>query len=180
MYQFMLFSSSIFFQFPLNWFVPFKGQRFRPFWFLLMCSACDFSFHSVQKCHYYTSLLWTENTIPTIVQCSAYRRLHHVPLYFPWSEQLLAGLFWITLTLPGNFPQNFRWTHLHPSKRWVIISKKRVYVIIITAENMLMCCFSKTEKEPENHHFACHHQVTKTRWLSGYWMVIISLHKPTR
>ena len=52
--NFMLFSSSkCFFPFPLNWFraifVPFKGQRFRPFWFLLRCSAWDFSFHSVQN-----------------------------------------------------------------------------------------------------------------------------------
>ena len=44
---------NVFLQFPLNWFraifVPFKGQRFRPFWFLLRCSAWDFSFHSVQN-----------------------------------------------------------------------------------------------------------------------------------
>ena len=44
---------NVFLQFPLNWFraifVPFKGQRFRPFWFLLKCSAWDFSFNSVQN-----------------------------------------------------------------------------------------------------------------------------------
>ena len=41
----------------------------------------------------------------------------HVPLIFR-DQNNYARLFWITLTLPGNFPQNFRWTHLHPSKRW--------------------------------------------------------------
>ena len=88
---------NVFLQFPLNWFraifVPFKGQRFRPFWFLLRCSAWDFSFHSVQKCHSYTSLLWTENTIPTIVQCAAYRRLHHVPLIFRDQNNYSRGFF---------------------------------------------------------------------------------------
>ena len=46
---YVIFFINFFFQFPLNWFVPFKGQRFRPFWFLLKCSAWDFSFHSVQN-----------------------------------------------------------------------------------------------------------------------------------
>ena len=116
---------NVFLQFPLNWFraifVPFKGQRFRSFCSGVRLGILVYIQFKMPLLHifimnwkYYTHHCAMCSILPPASRTS----------YFPWSEQLLAGLFWITLTLPGNFPQNFRWTHLHPSKRWVIISKK--------------------------------------------------------
>ena len=128
MYQFcVIFFIKMFFQFPLNWFwAIFVLLRVRDFGLFDFCSSVRlrilvFIQFKMPLLHifimnwkYYTHHCAMCSILPPTSRTS----------YFPWSEQLLAGLFWITLTLPGNFPQNFRWTHLHPSKRWVIISKK--------------------------------------------------------